>query len=27
MLSPTYFMTTRQMAISTQAYYRANFSQ
>jgi len=25
MLLPTYFMTTRQMAIETQAYYRANF--
>jgi len=25
MLSPIYFMTARQMAIDTQAYYRANF--
>jgi len=25
MLQPTYFTTTHQMAIDTQAYYRANF--
>jgi len=25
MLKPVYIMTTHQMAIDTQAYYRANF--